>query len=725
MKMARNTALTWAILLLMIVVFTLSIYVGSMPENYDLNVGDISDYDINAPRAIADNIETQRRAVQAQAEIQTVMMRSEQASAAAIADIKYFIDMVGARRDAIYMVQQPQAENPDSEGEDAQGRPGDEAAEPTSGTGLRQPTETEIQISASTLISELDQSLGITLPAADAQELMKMSEIRFNNFADILETQSQAIMADSLDQSQLGLSISQAVRTLRENSEFYSDDVTLAGETLQLILRPNVIPNDEATINARQAAYDRVINNPVMVNRGARIVSRGDLITEATWQMLLDLDLTGNQRIDWIRMLGTLMLVVLLSGIGIAYFRRYHLQMGDSPRNLLALVLAVLLPLAASVYLAQNNPLAPPVYFAAVVLAAYFGFRTAAVVSTLLIIMIIPMTGFEVAFPMTALAGCMTAALYTKGIGKHDNYAKIILATSFVCLSMSVVFGLLAHETLDIMLSHMLQAFLSGIFSVIVAIGSMPVFEMIFNTVSPLRLIELSQTSHPLLRRLFIEAPGTSQHSMMVANLAEAAAEAIGANTMIVRVGSYFHDIGKLENPMAFTENQDKDNPHDYMLPQESSKTITKHPADGVRLGRKYRLPQPVLNIINQHHGSTVLEYFYHKASEAAEADGKPVPPPSSYSYQTPLPDSQESAVVMLADSVEAAMRSVNPEDIAGAEKLIRRIVKTKTDQNQLIKSGLSFAQVETIILSFLHVYSGHLHQRIAYPEKKLETATT
>ena len=722
--MKTNKILTMAILLLMIIVFTMSIYFGSMPENYDLNVGDISDYDINAPRAIADKIETQKRAAQAQAEIQTVMMRSEQASTAAISNVNRFVEMVGARRDAIYKVQLPGTDTPDSEGEDAQGKPGEDSTDSTGEIDLRQPTETEFQISASTLISELDQTLGITLPAADAQELMKMSETRLNNFIDLLQTQAEAIMSDSLDQTQLSLAINQAIKTLRENSEYYADDTALVGETLQLLLQPNVIPNEEATVNARQAAYDRVINNPVMVNRGARIVSKGDMITEDTWQMLLDLDLTGNQGIDGLRLLGNLFLVVLLSSIGTAYFRRYHPQMADSPRNLLALVLAVLLPMLASIYLAQTNPLAPPVYFAAVVLAAYFGFRTASVVSALLIVMIIPMTGFEVAFPMTALAGCLIAALYTKGISRHDNYAKIILATTFVTLGMSAVYGLLSHETWDTMLSHILQAVLSSMFSVIVAIGFMPVFEMIFNTVSPLRLIELSQTSHPLLRRLFIEAPGTSQHSMMVANLAEAAAEAIGANTMIVRVGSYFHDIGKLENPMAFTENQDGDNPHDRMLPLESSKTITRHPSDGVKLGKKYRLPQPILNIIAQHHGSTVLEYFYHKACDMAEADGKPAPSTASYSYQTPVPDSEESAIVMLADSVEAAMRSINPEDIEAAEKLIRRIVKTKTDQNQLIKSGLSFAQVETIILSFLHVYAGHFHQRIAYPERKPEPAT-
>ncbi|HHV42232.1 MAG TPA: HDIG domain-containing protein [Clostridiaceae bacterium] len=722
MKSKTNKKLTLVTLLLTVAALTVAIYFGSMPEKYNLNIGDISDYDIVAPRAIADKIETQKRAAQAQAEIQTVMMRSEQTSTAVVSDVIRFLDIVNERREAIYTVQPPNTDAPESEGDEARGEPGTGTSASEPSDNLRQPTETEFQLSASSLISELDQTLGITLPAADAQQLMKMSAVRYDNYSKVLQTQTEAIMADSLDRAKLVISINETVKNLKDNSEYYVDDVTLIGQTLQLILEPNVIPNEEATTNARKAAYDRVMNNPVMVNRGTRIVSKGDLITESSWQMLHDLDLTGDKRVDWFRLLGISLLVLALAGVAVLYFKHYHPSITEAPRNLLALSLSLLIPMVVSIYLAQHNPLTPPVYFAAVVIAAYFGFRTSMVMSILLIIMTIPMTGFEMAFPMTALAGCLVAALFTKGIGRHDNYAKIIVATAMVTLSMSAVFGLLAHGTVDIMLSHMVQAILSGTFSVIVAIGVMPVFEMIFNTVSPLRLIELSQTSHPLLRRLFVEAPGTSQHSMMVANLAEAAAEAVGANAMIVRVGSYFHDIGKLENPLAFTENQVGENPHDFMLPQESCRIIIKHPEDGVKLGRKYRLPQPVLNIILQHQGTTVLQFFYHKARALAEQEGKPLPSAESYSYQTPVPDTEESAIVMLADSVEAAMRSIAPKSLKEAESTIRRVVKTKTDQNQLIKSGLSFAQVESIILSFLHVYAGHFHQRVSYPEEKVVT---
>ncbi|NLC25749.1 MAG: HDIG domain-containing protein, partial [Fastidiosipila sp.] len=365
---------------------------------------------------------------------------------------------------------------------------------------------------------------------------------------------------------------------------------------------------------------------------------------------------------------------------------------------------------------------APPIYFSAVVITAYFGFRSALVISFLLVLLVSPMVGFSPAFPLIALGGSLVAALNTKGISRQDNYAKIILSTAFINFFLTAVIGLLEKETWAIISINVAQTALSGVISVVVAIGIMPLYEMIFNTVSPLRLIELSQPGHPLLKRLFVEAPGTSQHSLMVANLADAAAEAIGANSMIARTGAYYHDIGKLEAPMYFTENQQGDNPHDLLSPLESAQIITQHPKDSLKIGRRYRLPVPILRIASEHHGTTRLRYFYHKAKEIAEKAGRELPDDKEYCYTTPIPSTPESAVVMLADSTEAAMRSSGIENIADAEKLIRSIIKEKIDQEQLKNSGLSFADIETIIDAFLQVYAGHFHERVEYPEAATET---
>ncbi|HZK42287.1 MAG TPA: HDIG domain-containing protein, partial [Clostridia bacterium] len=318
-------------------------------------------------------------------------------------------------------------------------------------------------------------------------------------------------------------------------------------------------------------------------------------------------------------------------------------------------------------------------------------------------------------FPLVAILGSTIATLFTRRTGRHDNYAQIILATSFVTATASLIAGLLQKSSWGGISAGVLQATISGALSVIIGIGIMPLFELIFNTVSPLRLIELSQPGHPLMKRLFVEAPGTSQHSMMVANLADTAAEAVGANAMIARVGAYFHDVGKLEAPLMFTENQTGDNPHDRLPALESARIITRHPEDSLVLGKRYRLPQPLLRIANEHHGTTLLSYFWNKALEEAKAKGEDPPPADLFRYRTPLPSSRESAIVMLADSVEAAMRSEQVHSLEEAESLIGQIIRDKIDQDQLRLSGLSFADIDTITQSFLQVYAGHFHERVPY----------
>lgn len=697
--------------LLAIAAMVITVYIGSTPRQFNLQVGDISPYDISAPRDIADEAETVRRALVEMSHVQNVMIRSEEKSNASHEMIQSLIAQVQDKRDALYREPIIQVIPDPTESE----LPG----EGTQGSSIerpRRPDSQEIGIAISSLISAIDQSLGVVLPSGDADAMIRMDEDRFQHLTATILSETGAIVAKTLDSAGLRASISETVIRLDETLEYYTDDAALTGRLLSLLLQPNVEYNKDATDKARKAAYERVINNPVMVNRGVRIISQGEVISPEAKAMLDELNLTVGAGFDWVRFGSTLALVVLVSLVAILYFARYSSDLlFATPRNILALLLAVLLPLVMSAYLARDYPLASPIYFAAVVVTAYFGLRTSIFLSSMLIIITMPMTAFNPTFPIVAILGCTIAALFTKGTNRHDNYARIILATSFVNAMTTMLVGLLQKESWGLITSNVTQATVSGGLSVIIGIGIMPLFELIFNTVSPLRLIELSQPGHPLMKRLFVEAPGTSQHSMMVANLADTAAEAIGANAMIARVGSYFHDIGKLESPLMFTENQLGDNPHDRLTPLESARIITRHPEDSMTLGRKYRLPLPLLRIANEHHGTTRLQYFYDKAIAEAEAKGGAPPPVESFCYRTPLPSSRESAIVMLADSVEAAMRSEGVHKLEDAEKLISQIIRGKIDQDQLKKSGLSFADIETITQSFLQVYSGHFHERVPY----------
>ena len=527
------------------------------------------------------------------------------------------------------------------------------------------------------------------------------------------------ILSKMSDRSELDTQIGQKTNEIVARADFFKKDMDLVGVLLSLSLNPNAVLDQTATQSAREAAYKAAMDNPVLIERGTYVIRKGELVTADIYRQLSDLGLLRNGQFDLPLFAGVLVQLLVVVAIGFTFLRNNASELMASFSNQMTLFIALILPFLVSIYVTRMSPLAPPTYFAAVVLCAYFGLRMSVVMSSLLTILILPMTGYDVRTVLVSLTGCYVAALFARGISRRDNYAYIIIATALACLASILGYGIIFRVGWDAIVTDATYAVLSGSLSVIAAIGLLPVFEMLLNTISPMRLIELSQTGNVLLRRLFIEAPGTSQHSMMVANLAETAAEAIGANSLLARVGAYYHDIGKLDNPHMFTENQQGGNPHDQLPAIQSSAIITAHPENGVRIGRRYRLPPELLKIIHEHHGSTLQTYFYHKARKEYADAGYPEPSPEDFRYHCPIPTSRESALVMLADSVEAAVKSTGTAVLPAVESLIRRIVKEKNDQDQLISSGLSFQEVEEIIKSFLQVYAGHFHERVKYPDDR------
>ncbi|MCL2398682.1 MAG: HDIG domain-containing protein [Defluviitaleaceae bacterium] len=264
-------------------------------------------------------------------------------------------------------------------------------------------------------------------------------------------------------------------------------------------------------------------------------------------------------------------------------------------------------------------------------------------------------------------------------------------------------------------------AALNGILTVIIAVGSLPLWEVIFGVVTPIKILDLTNPTSPLMRRLTIEAPGTYHHSLIVANLAESAAYDIGANPHIARAGGYYHDIGKLKYPHYFAENITGVNPHDEMDPLNSSQIIMSHISYGLTLATEYRLPQFIRDIIHEHHGNSIMKFFYCKAKDAANADeSAPEIEENDYRYPYSIPQSKESAVVMLADGIEAAIRSMmtqgkNPSDI---QDLINKMIKDKLTEGFLADSQLSIRDVDTISKSFYRVLKGMYHERIPYPQE-------
>lgn len=268
---------------------------------------------------------------------------------------------------------------------------------------------------------------------------------------------------------------------------------------------------------------------------------------------------------------------------------------------------------------------------------------------------------------------------------------------------------------------YFITALVSGIASAVLTIGLLPFFEASFGILSTIRMIELSNPNHPLLRKILMEAPGTYHHSVMVANLAESACEAIGANGLLARVGSYYHDIGKTRRPNFFIENQiHHDNPHDRLPPDKSASIIIAHVTDGSNMLKKCHMPKEIIEIAEQHHGTTLLKFFYHKALQA-----DPDVREDDFRYPGPKAQSKESAVVGIADSVEAAVRSLSQPTPELIESLVKKIVADRLQDGQLNECDLTMKEIETVTFTLCETLKGIFHSRIEYPEltKKVKQA--
>ena len=241
-----------------------------------------------------------------------------------------------------------------------------------------------------------------------------------------------------------------------------------------------------------------------------------------------------------------------------------------------------------------------------------------------------------------------------------------------------------------------------------------------FNEVTTLKLLELSNPNNPLLKKLLMEAPGTYHHSMLVANLAEMAAEEVGANSVITRIGCYYHDIGKIERPYFFGENQmGGDNPHNNITPNLSTMIIKSHVKDGLELAKKHNLPKVIQDIIAEHHGKTLVKYFYYTMKNNSEnPDEIKI---EDYMYEGPIPSSKEAGIVMLSDSVEAAVRSIKEPNKDKINEMVNSIMDDKLSSGQLNNCDLTLKDIEKIRTCFLTTLNGIYHHRIEYPKEKIK----
>ncbi len=491
---------------------------------------------------------------------------------------------------------------------------------------------------------------------------------------------------------------------------------------LQACIEPNMIIDQEATEKLRQEAAAAV--DDVIYKQGQNIVVKGEgRITASQIRMLSTLGLLNTSDIDLTFYLGAAIIVFLATLLYFWTLRILDKRVTITFKYLLVVLSVLLLTMLLCVAAKRILSYSMPVIMAAILLASLIGARTALVSNIYMAILVTALSagGNESymsemirIFVSTVMGGTLSVLMIKRSTSRLLPLLTGA-AAAVVTLALTYSIGLLTDSSQSGIMSNAFLSMIGPALSGILVLAVQPLFETIFNLPTPMRLLELSNPNQPLLKKLMVEAPGTYHHSILVANLAEASAEAIGANPLLARVAAYYHDIGKLKRPAYFSENQiNGENIHDHTEPEVSAKILTAHPRDGVLLARQYRLPVEIQRIISEHHGNSPVMYFYHKAVQQANGEAVDI---NDFRYDGNRPSSKESAIIMICDTIEAAVRSRKSSmSQSELEEYILKLVRGKLSDGQLSNAPLTLRDIDAICASCAIVLKGVNHERVAYP---------
>lgn len=571
---------------------------------------------------------------------------------------------------------------------------------------------------------EIDYALGLvdtlTLSRNQITTLLRVDTDVFENMVSTVTVAVENSLNTTIREGQ----VNQAIMTIQQIVG-YRVDVSLTQTILPTVLRtciqPNMIIDQEATAEATQKAMDAV--EPVVYLQGQNIVREGDRITQNQIELLRSLGLLTDDHYDYSAYFGALIGVMLAMASLIMLLRLMLREYFSDVRHLTVVLLILLL----CVGFAALSSLLPSLYILPIALGAMLGtmllsYRAGFCLTIPLAILFAMLSSsikstsfYDVVLTMgNTLTGSIASIWFLKG---KPQRMRVLLAglISAVC-SVLLIIGvklLTSAEALDL-LETCVWATSGSLLSGVLAIALQPAFEALFHLPTPSRLLELTNPNQPLMKRLMIEAPGTYHHSIIVANLAEAAADQIGANAYLARAGAYYHDIGKLKRPQYFSENQHGSNPHEKADPYVSAAILTAHTRDGMLIAQKEHFPPEVQDIILQHHGVTPVMYFYHKALQMA--GGNPVDI-NDFRYAGPKPQTKEASIVMLADTIEAAVRSMKDPTPKSINQFIERLIRGKLEDGQLSDCPLSLQDIDKICDAFSGILIGVYHERIEYPK--------
>ncbi len=526
-------------------------------------------------------------------------------------------------------------------------------------------------------------------------------------------------MREEIREHQLALARLRVESMIGLQVELSDEELEVVGVLAKALLQPNTFYNAEKTEAAQQAAREAVEPVAVSFASGEIIVRAGDIVDELDVEALEQLGLY-QAAWDWWQVGGTALFVLALTALIWLYLFSFATEFWTQrhwPPLLSLLMITFLLLAKLMLPLHTILPYFFPLATLAMLMGSLFDLRLATLITLCFGLLAGYLTEGAPEIVTYGVVGALVGA-YTLGRGERlSNFAR---AGGFVALSNVIVlaaFRLPEHD-LDLMgiLELSSAAVANGVLAASLTLLGFFFLGALFGVTTSLQLIELSRPTHPLLRQLVLKAPGTYHHSILISNLAERAASAIGADGSLARVGAFYHDIGKIVRPHFFIENQaEGSNPFDHLDPYTSAQIVVSHVKDGLDLAQKHRLPKRVQAFIAEHHGTRLVSFFYHRALE--EAEGETVVNEADFRYPGPKPQSRETAIVMLADACEAAVRANRPSSVEELEEMVRRMISQPLLEGELDESDLTLRDLDRTRRAFVDVLRGVHHPRIRYPE--------
>jgi len=687
-----NKAKPYVIFIVTVIVLYSILVTALVQKKYSLNVGDIASVDIKASREVEDEASTQSNITKA---VESVGEKTIEVpvSDEAVNNIKKLFSAVSALN-IIGTSESPTNTNKET--------PEKLLTEKEKITSLKVSNPiTNFTYEKYQLLVNLEISEATELETFLAEKVKVLYDV-----ATINENKPEEI------------TVAQGIITSAFTNSNLTKDIRDIGVTIAYSqIRPNTIYDKASTDAAIDAAKKSV--KPVMIKKDQIIVKEGEPVTSEQEVLLESLGLLDNtNKFEWSLYLSLAALVCLVVLLQWYYLYKYHLEIFNDIKKLIMINILTIIGILLARTLGIISLFVIPLACVPMLMTILINDEVSIALNILSCILISVAVNFNFEITMLAVLNSIAGVMLVKKMQQRNDilYSAIYIAMINLMVYLSMGF-LLSNSIIDV-LKRAGMVYLASAISGVLTIGFLPVFESFFDVVTTVKLLELSNPNHPLLKRLLLEAPGSYHHSVLVANLAEVAAEAINANPVLARTSAYYHDIGKIKRPYFFKENQlGNDNPHDKITPNLSTLIIISHAKDGLELAKEYKIPKVIQDSIVQHHGTTLVKYFYVTMKNSC--DNPDEIKEEDFRYPGPTPESRETAIIMLADAVEAAVRSIPNHTKGKIEEMVNNLIKARLNDGQLDNCDLTLKDLEKIRKAFLKVLSGIYHERIEYPLDK------